>query len=238
MPRLILDLENVKEYKEVIMDLLQNLRFTYSQIEAMDKKAKEYQKKEVQYKLLTGKPNYFSNLFFFLFVINSFYWFWQALLTHKVLDFSNKILIGVAINVALYVFFKIINFTLSMISKIFFDKINQEKKTILEGELKRLNSEYQNIRITLANKTVISQSYWNLFAVNRFITYIANRRADTLKEAINLYEREIQDQKVQEQQQQMANEIERLRSEVSYAQAAAEWASSQVQNQAQHRDFY
>ncbi|MTI61213.1 MAG: hypothetical protein FH762_14765 [Firmicutes bacterium] len=49
------------------------------------------------------------------------------------------------------------------------------------------NKVEQNINM-LQKDSILPKAYWNSFAINKIIEYLINLRADSLKEAINLFE--------------------------------------------------
>lgn len=51
------------------------------------------------------------------------------------------------------------------------------------------NKVEQNINM-LQKDSILPKAYWNSFAINKIIEYLINLRADSLKEAINLFENE------------------------------------------------
>lgn len=51
------------------------------------------------------------------------------------------------------------------------------------------NKVEQNINM-LQKDSILPKAYWNSFAINKIIEYSINLRADSLKEAINLFENE------------------------------------------------
>lgn len=86
------------------------------------------------------------------------------------------------------------------------DELEFAKKTVTTAR-KGVEDAYAVIRdISKEENTkfmveFLPQPYATLDAVSSFITYLENRRADTLKEAMNIYEAEKQNQKMQELQQ-------------------------------------
>lgn len=65
---------------------------------------------------------------------------------------------------------------------------NYEQAT--EEELVNLHNIIQSSKELLSRKSAIPQTYWTTWATYSIKTYFANGRADTLKEAINLFETE------------------------------------------------
>jgi len=85
----------------------------------------------------------------------------------------------------------------------------------------------QNIEI-LNKQSVLPKTYWYSAAVDKLIAYLSNRRADDLKEAINIYEYELkqleQIEKLNKMNESLKKELSRLNSEVKSAKSAAQTA--------------
>lgn len=92
-------------------------------------------------------------------------------------------------------------------------KIIQQKKDELEA---LVNSEQAAILVE-----TIPEDYASVDAVSSFILYIKNQRADSLKEAINLYEEELHRQQMIEMQQEQLATLE-TSVQLSQAQYAAQ----------------
>jgi len=79
-------------------------------------------------------------------------------------------------------------------------KLREKKISKNKDQIEELNKHNKTTISKLEEKSIIPEDYWSKEALSHFKKYIQNQRADTLKEAINLYEQE------QHQNRQM-NEI-------------------------------
>jgi hypothetical protein len=61
----------------------------------------------------------------------------------------------------------------------------------IKPELIQISEQMNNLVEKLDQFTLLPEKYWTLQAVDTIGNYFQNRRADTLKEAINLYEDEL-----------------------------------------------
>ncbi|WCK57327.1 hypothetical protein PP175_29495 (plasmid) [Aneurinibacillus sp. Ricciae_BoGa-3] len=59
-----------------------------------------------------------------------------------------------------------------------------------EQNMREWEKEWKRQRMTLFAKSQIPQAYWDVSVLNVFEAYLVNRRADTLKECINMFEEE------------------------------------------------
>ncbi|OYD57626.1 hypothetical protein CGZ90_13245 [Fictibacillus aquaticus] len=100
-------------------------------------------------------------------------------------------------------------------NKLYKNKINKNRNRI-----NKIISEKEFYFDKLEKESLVPMTYRNLYALDRFITYFKNGRADSLKEAINLFEQEVRHeeqinelrimQQLQEATYQKANEATTL----------------------------
>ncbi|SER24532.1 hypothetical protein SAMN04487944_10246 [Gracilibacillus ureilyticus] len=70
------------------------------------------------------------------------------------------------------------------------EKKAQEKLEKQTTVLQRLEAEKEQL-LQLLDYSIVPEKYWTVHAIQMFEEYIQNSRADSLKEAINLYEQEL-----------------------------------------------
>lgn len=99
---------------------------------------------------------------------------------------------------------------------------NSQKISDLENKLNNLSNQFTLLENRLNNSS-IPLKYRNLNAINFFIDCLNTKRADTLKELVNLYENELRYQKDKEQYQK---EINNLKNEISKTRRIANKAKS------------
>lgn len=73
-----------------------------------------------------------------------------------------------------------------LLKKGIINKRFKKNKTKIESFKDKVNGTYSD----LENNSILPKKYWNTYSVSKMVEYIQNKRADTLKETINLFEDE------------------------------------------------
>lgn len=119
--------------------------------------------------------------------------------------------------IGILILYLIVNFILTKISEIKFKQDEIKHKDIFKKnseEKNRLKIKINNNLIKIRDTTILPQDYcYNLNAVNCFLSYLINRRADTLKECINLYHQELQHQEMMDYVGSVESDLYDLKSE-------------------------
>jgi hypothetical protein len=107
-------------------------------------------------------------------------------------------LISIYLNFLLLLLSPVCAFLPIFFSILIFRKIADKKRKIIAKRKLEKISEYDEINELIAKTydnckatSILPEQYWNLHAVNKIKEYFVNLRADSLKEAINLYEDEL-----------------------------------------------
>lgn len=82
------------------------------------------------------------------------------------------------------------------------------------GQIKALNDSIDRSYNECEKITVLPKKYWNIQSIKKLKEYIQNKRADSLKEALNLFEDEL----IKMQQMQLLNGISNLQNQMVQAQ--------------------
>ena len=108
----------------------------------------------------------------------------------------------------------------------FFNKADDEKREKLQKHLEHYEQELQQLIEQHGEwiLEVLPEKYAYFYCAEKLYSYLKNGRADSLKEALNLYESELNQMQVQQLQQQ----VEQLQTEVAYATQKAADAESAI----------
>lgn len=108
----------------------------------------------------------------------------------------------------------------------FFDKADDEKREKLQKHLEHYEQELQQLIEQHGEwiLEVLPENYAYYYCAEKLYSYLKNGRADSLKEALNLYESELNQMQVQQLQQQ----VEQLQTEVAYATQKAADAEATI----------
>ena len=121
----------------------------------------------------------------------------------------------------------------------------------------RIRTEYQRLEIVKQNmseelydyiekyygwiSSILTEEHAYTFCVEKLIMYIKSGRADTLKEALNLYETELHQMRMEEKMNNMMQEIQEqskqlyaLRAEMALTRMAAQSAAESAEYVASH----
>ena len=108
----------------------------------------------------------------------------------------------------------------------FFNKADNEKREKLQKHIENYEQELQRLIEQHGEwiLEVLPENYAYFNCAEKIYGYLKNGRADSLKEALNLYESELNQMQVQQLQQQ----VEQLQTEVAYATQKAADAESAI----------
>lgn len=108
----------------------------------------------------------------------------------------------------------------------FFNKADDEKREKLQKHIGHYEQELQKLIEQHGEwiLEVLPEKYAYFYCAEKLYSYLKNGRADSLKEALNLYESELNQMQVQQLQQQ----VEQLQTEVAYATQKAADAESAI----------
>lgn len=107
-------------------------------------------------------------------------------------------------------------------------KINEDKIHSLQQALQKICEE-ESSRFMME---YLPKDYCNLDAISSFITYLENKRADTFKEAINVYEDEKHKSKMQEMQQVSVDKLNTQSKMMAMSiEQQAQWQKENAQRQ-------
>ncbi|NGQ94939.1 hypothetical protein G3578_07040 [Brevibacillus sp. SYP-B805] len=84
------------------------------------------------------------------------------------------------------------------------------KKTLKMDKLKSIPAEREKLIVELTLHSVIPLDYWHPDMLDRLKMYLVNKRADNLKEALNLLEEEIRHNETMRQLKAIGRRIRRL----------------------------
>lgn len=110
----------------------------------------------------------------------------------------------------------------------FFNKADNEKREKLQKHIANYEQELQKLIEQHGDwiTEVLPANYAYFYCAEKIYGYLKNGRADSLKEALNLYEAELNQMQVQQMQQQ----IQQLQEEVAYATQKAADAEATIDN--------
>lgn len=126
-------------------------------------------------------------------------------------DFSPSILIVTGI-LAVIVFFVIKNYGKKLEKKVIKNRFDKK-----ESEINDLNAEIMKTYTDCHKITTLPEKYWDTKIIDKLICYFNDKRADTLKEAINLYEDEL----LKLQQMNILNNISQSQKDIIRSQKVA-----------------
>lgn len=121
----------------------------------------------------------------------------------------------------------------SIIIAILRNKNNEKVKIAITANsttISALKNEYSNNLQILDKFSVVPTTFRNKFTVEYLISYLVNKRADNLKEAINIYEQEMRHRELIAHIQQLQQQQAYLAAEVSDAKYAAQRAETAARN--------
>lgn len=89
-------------------------------------------------------------------------------------------------------------------------KMKEQTCTRLEREIEELELKWKETEEKYEEKiAIIPKDYRNISAIDSFYKFVSNRRADDLKQAVNLYEEELHRQRVEETQAAILREAQK-----------------------------
>jgi hypothetical protein len=94
------------------------------------------------------------------------------------------------------------------------EKLVEKRFNKMKNEIELINEEISKTYSDCDTITILPPKYRNLHAVDKIKEYVQNKRADSLKEAINLYEDEL----LKMQQMRMLSSISQLQNQMVQAQ--------------------
>lgn len=137
-------------------------------------------------------------------------------------------------------FYLVYTLILTVILTIVLVKKSQKDLAVMQNNLPKLKAEYAEIENQFAKEVtanlpkiydIIPKNYAYPYAIKQIYSYLANCRADSLKEAINLFEQEQQQKEQTAKMDALGNQltqVQKTQSELEQRVAGAEFQASQA----------